>query len=155
MRRSFALAAALVALLLLVPYEARLRAAVALLNQTAQASANTTSVTTTAISTTGATLIVVCLTSYEIQTEPTVSDSQTNTWTALTQSVRTGQFRTKLHYVLNPSTSGSHTFTASSGVATYPVLGVMAFSGTLTSGAFDKEAGGNNAVTSRAGSRAG
>ncbi len=127
-------------------FEGSASVAITFLTQTAQQSANTTSVTTSAISSVGASLIVVAIASIDSQTEPTLSDSPggggSNTWAHLTaRQLGLGSVRIRMHYVENPTTNASHTFTASSGVATYPAIAVMTFSNTLTASAFDVENG--------------
>ncbi len=118
--------------------------AIALLTETALGSVDGATVTTTGIVTTGASLIVVAVTSYFATTAPTLSDSQSNTpWLSLTAEDTPSIIRVQFHYFLAPSTSGSHTFTAS-GASSFPTVCVMAFSGTATSSAFDQENGGNN-----------
>lgn len=85
--------------------------------------ANTNS---TPINTTGATLIIVVMTSYLVS--PGIGDSASNTWTCLTQYANVGSV--KICYVENPATSGTHTFATSGG--SYASIAVVALTGTLT-----------------------
>lgn len=84
--------------------------------------------TTSAINSTGATLIVVGFGWYGPSGEPTLSDSQGNTWSNLTSSNFNSAQTSRLKYCINPSTSASHTFT-STGTNTYNGMTVAAFSG--------------------------
>lgn len=102
--------------------------------------------TTSAISTTGASLIVVNVSSYTPGGSFTLSDSASNTWTALTAYGPNGgstQATTQLFYAASPTTSGTHTFTAS-GTGVYPVVGVVAVSGTHASPYTSQESGDHN-----------
>lgn len=109
----------------------------ALLTHTIGVGANTFS--TSAIDTTGATLIVCHVTSFAART---LSDSASNTWTALTIKTSANGTSGQLYYCANPTTSATHTFTLT-GTAFYGTLGVHCFSGTATTSAFDAENGNN------------
>jgi hypothetical protein len=82
--------------------------------------------TTDAANTGGANLIVLCGMEY-LSGSTTISDSAGNTWTALTQQAGDNR-STRLYYCLNPTTSGTHTFTLSR-TGSYPCLGYIAVSG--------------------------
>lgn len=83
-------------------------------------------VTSPAINSTGATLIVVSMSREDVEL-PTLTDSQSNTWTALTEKT-TGGRRLLLFYCSNPSVGASHTFTiGATGSNVYPTIGVGAF----------------------------
>jgi hypothetical protein len=86
------------------------------------------SATTAAIDTSGASILVVAVTTQGLS--GTVSDSEGNTWTALTQSAGGSTAISRLYYCLSPSTSASHTFTVSS--LAYPVIYALAASGVTT-----------------------
>jgi hypothetical protein len=75
---------------------------------------STTSATTPSMACSGATLIVVGVTDYDTGSPSNVvTSSPSNTWTALSLSHRTsGNTNARLYYVLNPSTSGTMTFSA-------------------------------------------
>lgn len=88
-----------------------------------------TQVSTPAINTTGASLIVVMTAAY--QGPNTFSDSAGNTWTALTlYNHPSTEATAQIFYCIAPTTSASHTFTQSA--TTYGTLFAMAFSGTGT-----------------------
>lgn len=110
----------------------------------AAASGTSTSATTTAVNTTGSTLFVVGAT-YDTTAVPTISDSASNTWNALTPT-NTSSAGAVLNWCANPTTSSSHTFTAS-GAGTFPALFMLAFSGTTTATPFDVENGSTTATT--------
>jgi hypothetical protein len=88
---------------------------------------------TTARDTTGASLIVVGCGSYG-SGGCAISDSAGNTWTAA-PACGSGAPHQQFFYAVNPTTSSSHTFAATSG--TYAFVQVWAFSG--ASGGFDKQ----------------
>lgn len=100
-------------------------------------------VTTDAISSVGGSLIVIGLGRFSGGTGITISDSQGNTWTPLTQSTLAGP-AARLFYVENPTTNAAHTFTVS-GTDHYGCICVAVFQNTLTSGAFDVESAGGGA----------
>lgn len=94
--------------------------------------------TTGSINTTGATLIVIAVSSYSAAGAPTISDSKGNTWTALTAKVNaTAAVRTQLYYCYSPTGGSGHTFTATG--FGYASIHAFAFSG--TTGTFDVENG--------------
>jgi len=80
--------------------------------------------TSTAIDTTGATLLVM---SVSLWTAHAVSDSKGNTWVPLTERVST-QLRHRLYYCLTPTVGTGHTFTLT-GANFYPSMFVYAFAG--------------------------
>jgi len=112
---------------------------VSLLSNVGASSANTTSITTAAINTVGADCIVVAVSDYPGGAGTvTVSDSQGNTWTALTPYLPSGGQQICLYYKLLPSTNASHTFSMSCTAADYPCMMVAAFSGVAS---YDQVAG--------------
>lgn len=93
--------------------------------------------TTPAINTTGATFLGACVSGFA--GIGTVSDSKSNTWTALT--VRSnGSYEEILYYVANPIVGTGHTFTLN-GNSGNGALEVAAFSGVKTTSPFDVENG--------------
>lgn len=93
--------------------------------------------TGTAFSSTGASLIVVAVAWYNGTTAtPTLTDSQSNTWTALTTEANFSD-SLALYYVASPTTNASHTVTLS-GSSIYASLAVSCFSGTAAS-PFDQQ----------------
>lgn len=93
-------------------------------------------VTTDAIDTTGANLLVVSLAKNGTPTV-TLSDSKGNTWTALTERSSSSQYN-QLYYCLAPVVGSGHTVTATYSGAAYHVVGVAAFSGVA---AFESQSG--------------
>lgn len=114
--------------------------AISLLSHTIAGSANLNNVTTGAISTTGASLLVVIVSeSAESPVAAALTDSSSNTWTRLTTQSTGVAVASAIFYVLAPTTSGSHTFTYThTGFA--PSIAVLAFSGVDTAG-FDSQSG--------------
>ena len=118
---------------------------IALVSSTAK-QGNVDSVTTSAINTVGANLIVIAIGWYSV-TSPSISDNQGNTWTALTTSNIASDVGCKLYYCLNPTTNASHTFTFGP-TAIYGGLVVAAFSGVKTASAFDQQNGATSSSAS-------
>lgn len=83
-------------------------------------------VTTGAINTSGATLLVVLISSSGAA-NLTPTDSQGNTWTHAQSNTCTGTAN-RIFYCVNPSTSASHTFSVS-GSFRFPAIAAYAFSG--------------------------
>lgn len=83
-------------------------------------------VTSSAMDTTGANLIVVSVATYS-SLGANLTDSQSNTWTSLT-TASPNRAKSRLFYCINPTTSSSHTFTFSQS-GTYPSISAVAFSG--------------------------
>lgn len=100
--------------------------AFALLTHT-QKDAALSPITTTAIDTTGATIIVVQLST--AQTGTNFSDSQSNRWVQVYPTASAGAQFSAMVFCVNPITSASHTFTLSAG--SFPSMAVVCFSGTL------------------------
>lgn len=119
--------------------------AIAHVVSTAAGSVGGAPVTTGAIDTTGANLIVVSVSFYNT-TAPALTDSKGNTWTALTARTTATNPGVRLFYCYNPTVGSGHTFTATQAVS-FPTIGVSAFSGVAAS-PFDQESG---ASTSGAG----
>lgn len=102
----------------------------------AAAGGTVSSATTSAINTTGATLIIAWLGRFRTGDvpAPTFTDSAGNTWTAITDRQSTNS-RGLFYYRLNPTTSASHTFTFSSASAVFfPSISVAAFAGPIVFG---------------------
>lgn len=105
--------------------------------------------TTSPIDTTGADLIVVG--SAWFTDQPTLTDSNGNTWTQLTTQADTNGDHSALYYCVSPTVGSGHTFSLSAGGFSFSTLWVAAFSGVDTSAAFDLQAG-NGSSSSVAGS---
>lgn len=99
-------------------------------------------VTTSAIDTTGADLIVIAISDYSGTVGATLSDSKSNTWTPLTGYTFPTENRERLYYCFNPTVGSGHTFTYS-GSLTIACVQVQAWSG-ASSSPFDQENGGIN-----------
>lgn len=107
-----------------------------LVQKTIAASANNDSVTTSAIDTTGANLIVIVLACF---IENTLSDSNGNIYTKLTLQSGSG-VKVVLAYKYAPIVGSGHTFTADTSTNSFPSLAVYSFSGSVAS-PFDLENG--------------
>ena len=103
--------------------------AYALINSVAAGSSGGGTFTSGSISTSGSTLLVAMVSSYHPATEPTLSDSSSNTWTALGTSTG-NDIRLKLFYVnsATPTTSGTHTVTVT-GAGAFASVVFAGFSG--------------------------
>ena len=98
--------------------------------------------TTSGVDTTGATILLLAVaTDNGVPALSTVSDSKSNTWTALTARSTTN-CRTRLYYVLNPSVGASHTVTVNE-VGGAVSLAFHAFGGVTFT--YEQEAAGGNA----------
>lgn len=95
--------------------------------------------TTGSIDTSGASFLVLSVGWYVGGTAPTISDSKSNTWTALTQQSWGGVSANRLYYCASPSVGSGHTFTAS-GSSSYSSMCVLAFSGSHAT-PYDQENG--------------
>lgn len=89
--------------------------------------------TTSAINTTGATLLVASVSYYA---NGSLSDSKGNTWTPLTAAAASPDDGHRLYYAVNPTVGTGHTFSTT---AAYVTLNVAAFSGVDASSPFDAE----------------
>lgn len=132
--------ALLVLVLALVAAPRRSEAAIALVGAGAAAGGDNGG-TTTGFDTTGATLLVAVVGSYNQTTQPTISDSKSNTWTALT-AYEDGASRTRvrIYYVANPSVGAAHTATAAQ-ASCFCSIAFAAFSGVTTTSPFDQQNG--------------
>lgn len=112
------------------------------------ASANGSSPTTSGVNTTGVDLMIVAIgwfNSGQSTTAPTITDSKSNTWTALTVRNTGVNLGTVLYYSRVTSVGSGHTFTLSG--QTYSSICVAGFSGSISS-PFDQENGyGTSPVT--------
>ena len=106
-------------------------------------------VTSSSIDTTGADFLVMVVGAYK-SFPPTVSDSKSNTWSALTLRDSGDSARILIYYVANPTVGTGHTFTLT-GSSSYGSMCVHAFSGAKLTSPFDVENGVTGGVdTSRA-----
>ena len=121
----------------------------ALVAHTAAGLAGGGSITTSAIDTTGSTLLVVAIADWSLGDPTTLSDSKVNIWTQKTLYSLSGDHRIQLYYAAHPIIGGSHTFTATAGTPTNaaPSLAVGAFSGIDPSTPFEAESGNTNLST--------
>ncbi len=117
--------------------------AIALVANTGAGSSDSSNVTTSAIGTTGANLIVVGVAGYT-SFAATLTDNKGNTWTALT--ARTGAVcRSVIWYCSNPTVGSGHTFSLTSGGGV-PSLCVAAFSGAKATSPYEAESGSSIAT---------
>lgn len=127
--------------------------AYSLLVHTSAGSPDSFAVTTSAIDTTGADLIIVSAGWFGNVSPFNITDSKGNSWTALTQQTEGSGVRARLWYVQNPTVGSGHTFTTDmSGGVGYPSIDVTAWSGSVST-PFDVENGNTgNASTIQPGS---
>lgn len=96
--------------------------------------------TTSAINTTGATLLVVCSSDYQhASNTDTITDSKGNTWVPIANSVN-GNHSCCIWYCATPTVGTSHTF---SGTGGYCSIFVSAWAGSATSGVLGFHSEGN------------
>lgn len=121
--------------------------AISLVVSSIDGSANGDGFTTDAIDTTGADLLVVAVADLDFFFTGTLSDSKSNTWTALTRvEVSSSEVGVVLYYAKNPTVGGSHTFTFSQ-TFNKPSIAIAAFSGADLTDPFDQENGTSPAGT--------
>lgn len=113
---------------------------IALISHTAAGSAGAgfpSSVTTSAINTTGSNLIIISRCDFS-NTDVSVNDSAGNTWTLIVNYQPANTVNVAVYYCLNPVTSATHTFsTPTDAQGTFPSIAVAAFSGVKSSSALD------------------
>jgi hypothetical protein len=132
--------AVLLAVALLTCQPVKAWGAYALVANVGAGSSSTTDVTTGAINTTGANLVVACVINYEPDSA-TLADSKSNTWTPRTiQS--SAATEVQLYYFAGGTVGTNHTFTATCSGTCYPVIVVAAFSGAHAT-PYDQENGAN------------
>jgi len=105
-------------------------------------STDNTTATTAPVNTSGASLLVLALASYQGVALPTISDSKGNVWISLTTYELAGDTRSKFYYVRNPIVGSGHTFTAALG-SSFPAIAVLAWSDIAQTPPFDVENGGS------------
>lgn len=110
-------------------------------------SANQSSVTSSAIDTTGASLLFFC-TATSGTTNNAFSDSKSNSWTALTaQAAGFGAaVAIRGFYAVNPIVGPNHTFALASVASSFPTLIGVGASGTAVSAPLDTQNGVSNAT---------
>lgn len=114
----------------------------------AAASDDAASVTTGALDTTGADLIVAVLSDLLPSTRSVITDSKGNSWTAAKEQSQATYQRCTIFYSRPTSVGSGHTFTATKvDTNTYPTLCIIAFSGSATSPA-DQSNGASGTSTS-------
>lgn len=103
-------------------------------------SANGNDVTTGAVDTTGANFLVAMAGYYGTGTPPTLSDSKSNTWTALTLKISPDtSINGRLYYCAGATVGSGHTFSLS-GTGVYPAVAVLAMANVKAS-PFDQQNG--------------
>lgn len=115
----------------------------ALIANVAAGSSDSNDVTTGAIDTTGATLLVAYVAEKESTTDATLTDSKGNTWTPRTEQkdVATANLLGRQFEAVNPASVGAgHTFTVTSSSG-QPAVAVAAFSGAHLTTPVDQENG--------------
>lgn len=125
--------------------------AIQYISGTSAGSTTGANVTTSAIDTTNANLIVISL-AYYSNGVINISDNKGNTYTART--VYSGTIpKHVLYYCLNPTVGSGHTFTVTSS-SSLPTISVMAFSGIKATGAYHSENGfgGSSTISQQTGS---
>ena len=117
---------------------------VQLISHAAVAGTAGSNVTTAAINTTGATLLVVAVASNAGVAVTSVSDlvgGLSNTWNQLTSYKPSTNTRITLFYSVPTHTGASHTFTSTNPTTTDAAVAVCAFLGTAASSPFDVQSG--------------
>jgi hypothetical protein len=118
----------------------------ALIDSSSDGTGGASGTTTPPINTTGANLIVVAVQYYIGASGLTLTDSKSNTWTALTERSDTLDGKLRLYYCAGGAVGTGHTFTFA-GTAVYAAIQVFAFSNAAGS-PFDAETPGTVSGTS-------
>lgn len=125
--------------------------AIALVDKSVAASANTNNVTVPAINSTGANLLTFEVADYQVGAVGTVSDSKGNTWAlcgvAWTISGGAAPSRVAIFHAKNATVGSGHTATYS-GTGIYPAASLAAWSGADTTAPCDQSTGTSSAATS-------
>lgn len=125
--------------------------AIALVAHTIVQSTDTNAVTTSAIDTTGSTLLVMLISHQNGSGTGNPSDSKGNTWVLAVSDTGLGfNPNTYLWYVQNPTgkVGSGHTFTGGA-AGTFPSVVVLTFSGTDTAASVDQTNHGNGSGTTQ------
>lgn len=121
--------------------------AYSIINYTSQGTASSgAAVTTTAMSTTGADLLIAIISNAQAAGQAVFTDSASNAWTATTRRVQSGSGAIQVFYVQAPSTSASHTLTIGALAGNLASVCFIAVAGSVAS-PFDTEAGASAATT--------
>ncbi len=105
-------------------------------------------ITTSAIDTTGATFLVLSLAFYAPTVTVTISDSKSNTWTALTRRGAGTDVDILTYVCYSPTVGSGHTFSLdSSPNGSFATMEVMAFSG-ITASAVNTSTGASTSSSS-------
>jgi len=114
-----------------------------ILASTSAGSSDTINVTTSAIDTSGADLIVLSVASYIVVSNPLPSDSKGNTWHPARSAFSASLSRVSLYYAYNPTVGTGHTFTCGiPATQNFPSISVVAVSGALLTDPLDQTNGG-------------
>lgn len=114
--------------------------AYSLIAQTGGGLGSTSPRTTSAIDTSGANILFVIATSIVSGSVLVITDSKSNTWTALTEYSTSGNSRTRIYYAINPNVGSGHTVTLTSAADIFACAWFVAFSGSAAT-PFDSENG--------------
>jgi hypothetical protein len=111
------------------------------------------SLTTTGLDSSGSTIILVSVASSG-GTTTTITDSKSNTWTALATQTGASSTQLQMWYCINPTVGASHTFSYAGNSGCFPAMEVVGWSGVFTITPFDQfkvDPGGTNSSTHTAG----
>lgn len=112
--------------------------AITFIDSVAAGSLDADTVTTGGMDTTGATLLVVAVASYNENPQPAVSDSKSNVWTGpVVSSGSSGAERIAFWHCIPTSVGSSHTFTASQATSFVSIV-AAAFAGAAASTPLDQ-----------------
>lgn len=122
--------------------------AIALVAHVSANSTGSTTVTSSAIDTTGATLLVANVSYFNLAQTAQLTDSYKNTWVPLPDQFQTDTSG-RLFYSSNPTVGSGHTFTLTNGA--FSAVCVAAFSGVTQLAPLDVSAGAHGSSTSASG----
>jgi len=116
------------------------------ITNTGARSSNSNSVTTSSVDTTGATLLVLCVQDYAVESLLTPTDSKSNTWTQR-GTYNNGVARVTVWDCIAGTVGSGHTFSYGNSTARYPSIVMQAWSGNAAS-PFDQINGSSGNGTS-------
>lgn len=117
--------------------------AIAIVAGTSVSANSFTTATTSAVDTTGCTLLIAVISCFSTGGAAVFSDSKSNTWTKLTLR-DSGNTTNLIAYAQNPTVGSGHTFSGTSGTF-FGSICVSGFSGTATTSVFDQQNGATTA----------
>jgi len=147
----------LLSLIVIVAFTVPVHATISIVDKTISGSADGSGFTTTAINSTTATFCYAAIANFTgTGHDDSLSDSNMNTWTALTPQTDASNHKIAAYYAVNPSVGMGHTatLTDTGGGSAFSSVWFGCFSGVITASPLDTQTGttGTNVATQPSGS---